>query len=209
MMAIMQVLVAMLAFMQCCRQSECAAMDCGLGVPLCGTLTLQSGLGKGAYHSDTTGVHGLWPETGSWGTSKCLPPLNLTGPSKVYECYAHDGDDDHNLWFENHEWTRHGICAGVKDADDFFTQVCSLAKNPVELLEQAREAHPDIDSMAQALNTSGFPVWSVDHDEDQVLLSACAASDGRWVLATQAEMPTKCGGPKDQSSHAGAPIIAV
>ena len=37
-------------------------MDCGDSVPLCGTLTLETGLGPGAYRHGNVSVHGLWPE---------------------------------------------------------------------------------------------------------------------------------------------------
>ena len=90
-----------------------APMLCGSGVPLCGTLTLQSGLGSGCYHSANPAVHGLWPETRTYGTSQCIRPQVSEGPSKIYSCYADANDtDDHILWFENHEWTKHGQCAG-------------------------------------------------------------------------------------------------
>ena len=36
-------------------------MDCGDSVPLCGTLTLETGLGPGAYGHGNVSVHGLWP----------------------------------------------------------------------------------------------------------------------------------------------------
>lgn len=179
-------------------------MDCGLGVPLCGTLALQSGLGKGVYHHKMASVHGLWPETGDYGTSKCTSPLNSTGPSKIYDCYSIEGGgDDHTLWFENHEWTKHGVCAGVKDVDDFFSQVCALAKSPVEVLEIARKAGEGFDTMAEALKSNGYPVWSVDEMHDQVMLSACAGSDGRWVLSTLQDMPSKCGGPSPSPGPPG------
>eukprot|EP00408_Alexandrium_pacificum_P040849 CAMPEP_0171260660 /NCGR_PEP_ID=MMETSP0790-20130122/55570_1 /TAXON_ID=2925 /ORGANISM="Alexandrium catenella, Strain OF101" /LENGTH=68 /DNA_ID=CAMNT_0011728997 /DNA_START=66 /DNA_END=269 /DNA_ORIENTATION=+ len=37
-------------------------MDCGSGVALCGTLTLETGRGPGEYHHEYAHVHGLWPE---------------------------------------------------------------------------------------------------------------------------------------------------
>merc|ERR1712232_1431902 len=94
----------------------------------------------------------------------------------------------------NHEWTKHGRCAGVEDADDFFTQVCSLSKDPLGVLEKAKEAGKGFQDMSGALRDAGFPVWQLDQEYDQVLLSACAKSDGRWTLAAVSEMPSKCGG---------------
>lgn len=162
---------------------------------MCGTLTLQTGLGNGVYQSNTVKVHGLWPETGSYGTSQCVKPQDAAIATKIYSCYAHDADNTHALWFENHEWTKHGRCAGVKDVDDFFGQVCSLSKDPIDVLEKAREAGANFASMAQAVRNLGYPVWSLDQTHDQVMLSACAGSDGRWVLAATSDMVSKCGGP--------------
>jgi len=194
-MALSHVSVVIAAVMHAPILSHCATMDCGSGVPLCGTLTLQSGLGDGVYHSKRAGVHGLWPETGNYGTSKCIAPKDSTPPSKIYDCYGTgEGGHEKILWFETHEWTKHGSCAGVKDADDFFGQVCALAQRPVQQLEKEKEAGTEFDSMVEALNTSGYPVWSVDKVHDQVLLSACADNNGRWVLSSVSEMPAKCGG---------------
>ena len=67
-------------------------MDCGDSVPLCGTLTLETGLGPGAYHHDDVAVHGLWPETGSYGTSACVAPGSTDDPTVVYPCYV-GGDE--------------------------------------------------------------------------------------------------------------------
>jgi len=171
-------------------------MECGKNVPFCGVLTLESGMGGGYYHHRHASVHGLWPETGQYGTSKCVPPADRSGPKKIYDCYARKhGEKEQIRWFEEHEWTKHGMCAGVKDVDDFFGQVCALSKEPVAALARAREeAGQDFDLMAQALRDDGYPVWKVDEEYDQVLLSACAGDDGRWVLSTIAEMPSKCPG---------------
>ena len=87
------------------------SMDCG-GTAVCGVLTLESGLGKGVY-AGKPGVHGLWPEVGSYGTSQCVAPSSSTAsPTKVYSCY--DTGESGQLSFETHEWTKHGVCAGVK-----------------------------------------------------------------------------------------------
>merc|ERR1712110_1313265 len=104
-----------------------AEMNCGDGVPLCGIVALQTGLGGGAYQSQTTKVHGLWPQNGRYGTSRCIQPEDPTDPTKIYDCYIDSSSDEHALWFENHEWKHHGLCAGSKDADDFFGQVCSIS----------------------------------------------------------------------------------
>lgn len=181
-------------------------MGCGSNVPLCGTLTLESGLGQGVYHSKEARVHGLWPETGSYGTSKCITPQDQSATSKIYSCYADKDDSEEQiLWFENHEWTTHGRCAGVKDVDDFFGQVCGLSKDPLGALESAKKAGKDLESMADVLKEQGYPVWSLDEREDQILLSACAGYDGRWILANVNEMPSKCGGSSPSPSPSPQP----
>ena len=95
-------------------------MDCG-NATLCGVLTLETGLGPGPYHHDFVSVHGLWPETPLWQLSQCIAPSNSTAdPAKVYKCYNHPGGAGMGLLeFEQHEWEKHGRCAGVRDAVDF------------------------------------------------------------------------------------------
>jgi hypothetical protein len=179
-------------------------MNCGSGVPLCGVLTLQTGLGSGVYHSNASKVHGLWPEVGNYGTSQCIKPKNDAAATKIYECYAEE-DHTHALWFENHEWTHHGQCAGVKDVDDFFGQVCSLSKAPLAELEKAKEAGKSFSTMAQALRDQGYPVFALDQENDQIELAACAGSNGRWVLADVSDMQAKCGGSPPAPSPSPTP----
>lgn len=185
---------------------SCANMNCGAGVPLCGTLTLQTGLGNGVYKSQNSVVHGLWPEVGSYGTSKCIKPKSSAAPTKVYECYDTPGSTQtHALWFENHEWSKHGTCAGVENVDDFFGQVCALSKAPVAALEAAKTADSTFAAMGDMMKQKGYPVWNLDSQNDQVELSACAGSDGKWVLSAVADMPSKCGGSSPGPSPAPAP----
>ena len=64
-------------------------MDCG-AAPLCGVMVLESGYGEGLY-GHTTGpvVHGLWPETGSFGTSQCIKPSkSAETPTSLSTCYV-------------------------------------------------------------------------------------------------------------------------
>lgn len=181
---------------------SCSSMNCGAGVPLCGTLTLQTGLGSGVYHSKTPLVHGLWPENGHYGTSKCIAPQDTTGPNKVYECYNTPGSThQHALWFENHEWTKHGVCAGAKNVDDFFAQVCALSKAPLEVLADAKVAKASFEDMGSLMKRKGYPVWKLDQANDQVELSVCAGADGRWKLSALKDMPQKCGGGAAPHPH--------
>jgi hypothetical protein len=57
-------------------------MECG-SAPLCGVLVLQTGLGPGTYHHSNPLVHGLWPETGQYGTSQCIRPSESTAKPVV------------------------------------------------------------------------------------------------------------------------------
>ena len=51
-------------------------MDCE-GAPLCGVLTLETGLGNGPYAHDSPSVHGLWPEVNKYGSSQCIRCVHL------------------------------------------------------------------------------------------------------------------------------------
>lgn len=201
-MALSRALVAILACMP--HVAKCDKMTCGDGVPMCGVLVLQSGFGSGVYHSAKPGVHGLWPEVGDYGTSKCVKPQNTADATKIYPCYV-DPTDTGVLSFENHEWEKHGQCAGVKDVDDFFGQVCTLSKDALSILGQAKTAGKDFHGMAQALKDQKYPVWYLDEQNDQVYLSACSGSNGQWILAETSEFPSKCGGSSPGPSPGPAP----
>ena len=167
-------------------------MDCGDSVPLCGTLTLETGLGPGAYRHGNVSVHGLWPEVGEYGTSRCIQPTgSADDPTTAYSCYA---DDPNAIDFETHEWDKHGKCAGVRDVDDFFGQVCALAKSPLATMAPERAAGASLSDTADALTAAGFPVWDTDAENSQVLLSVCAGDDGKWMFAEQSQMPSLCKG---------------
>uniref|UniRef100_A0A7R9ZXE7 Uncharacterized protein n=1 Tax=Pyrodinium bahamense TaxID=73915 RepID=A0A7R9ZXE7_9DINO len=166
-------------------------MNCGPGVPLCGVLALESGFGRNYYRHKEPVVHGLWPQVGNYGSSKCMPPRS-DGPTRmVYSCYRTEGDRRHTLWFEGHEWAKHGRCAGAVDEDDFFAQVCALSSRPLQLMEDARSG--GFEAMVSALRRAGYPVFAVDTHNDQIELSACAGMDGRWKLAPVGRFPEVCG----------------
>ena len=170
-------------------------MDCK-GAPLCGVLVLETGLGSGNYHHDAVAVHGLWPETGSYGSSQCIKPSSSRmDPSKVYSCYEQDGQSkDDLISFETHEWEKHGSCAGVEDAEDFFSQVCGLAREPLQQMAQTKSSGTtDLDEYAKDLRGAGYPVFATDSGNSQVELSCCAGSDGQWVLANTSDFGSKCG----------------
>uniref|UniRef100_A0A7S0A452 Uncharacterized protein n=1 Tax=Pyrodinium bahamense TaxID=73915 RepID=A0A7S0A452_9DINO len=174
--------------------SHHGSMDCGEGVPLCGVLVLETGRGTGAYRHPAPVVHGLWPQVGNYGNSKCLAPTHSTDPDTVHSCYAQEGGSHSQLLgFQRHEWTRHGVCAGVDSAADYFAQVCALADGPLRVMAGARAAGHDLVETAEALQRAGHCVWKTD-THAQVELSACAGRDGRWRLAAIADFPRVCGG---------------
>ena len=169
-------------------------MDCG-STALCGVVVLESGYGEGAYSADTPGVHGLWPETDSYGSSACVAPSGSSAnPTTVYPCYDDTDDPDGDLGFEQHEWGKHGVCAGVADADDYFTQVCAIAAGPLTAMRAARDSGADLDAMADAVEGAGYSVYYVDASSDsQLYLSACATANGTWHLAAPEAFESVCG----------------
>ena len=75
---------------------------------------------------------------------------------------------------------QHGICAGVKDCDDFFTQICGIASHPVSLMT----AQKTFSGMQSALKSAGIEVFNVDTVNEQLELSACLDSaTGKWKLS--------------------------
>ena len=177
--------------------SSTEKMDCG-DSHLCGVLALETGYGDGYYEHTEVSVHGLWPETYGYGTSKCIAPGDAAEPSIVYSCYAATSDDAvdaaHQLTFEQHEWDSHGVCAGVDDAEDFFTQICTLSAPPLARMETLREANATLQEMAADLEKAGYEVFYTDSLNSQIMLSACAPPSGNWVLAPQANFSSICGG---------------
>lgn len=184
-----------------------SSMNCGVA-KICGVLTLESGLGPGNYKHDTAAVHGLWPEVPPYGTSACIPPTGSgSPPTRVYECYASTGGNaSDQLSFENHEWTKHGKCAGIKDADDFFTQLCALATGPLSAMNNAARS---LDAMKTAVTAAGYEVFSVDSSNQQLSLSTCFnVSTGQWVLAAVSDFKHACGGSGPSPAPPGPPAPA-
>ena len=177
-------------------------MQCGDGVAVCGVLALQTGLGPDLYAHPAPAVHGIWPEVAPYGSSACVAPrASDANTSVVYPCYAGltcpncDDDDagDPALAFEAHEWGKHGVCAGVRDADDFFSQMCGLATYPLAIMTSARAAGEDLAGIASAV-ASSFSIFEIDNSTAQLYLSACVTPiSGFWVLSPVSEFPAVCG----------------
>ena len=86
--------------------------------------------------------------------------MSSDAPSALSSCY-----DD--LPFEKHEWGKHGVCAGVKDANDFFTQVCALSAAPLKVMTATV-------SGGSATRSKCPPPWPQ--------LAPCAPSARDWLL---------------------------
>ena len=166
-------------------------MNCS-GTALCGVLTVESGFGTGYYNHSTPAVHGLWPEVGGFGSSACVAPADTTPPATLFPCYV-GSDPVHQLQFEQHEWSKHGICSGTANATDFFSQICSLAEAPLALMAKKRATGTkETAAFAQALQVAGYPVWNT-MDDGQVELSACADAHGKWKLGPLSDFVSLCG----------------
>jgi len=197
-------------------------MDCGTA-PLCGVLTLETGYGPGNYKHDKPAVHGLWPAIGPYGSSRCIPPTNSTkDPTQIYGCYEEDKaarrrDTAAVLWFETHEWEKHGQCAGTETVDTYFQTICVLAATPVQIMTEYRRQHHDrtapnndddhaIEAIVIILKAAGYPVYSIDTQNMQIMLSVCAYADQNkekkksWVLADVSEFSSVCGNSSTSSS---------
>ena len=161
-------------------------MDCG-SAPLCGVLVLESGYGQGKYSHSAPCVHGLWPETGSFGSSECLAPRDSASPDSLASCY-----DD--LGFMTHEWTKHGVCAGVRDSTQFFNQICKLSAAPLATLSPLHDNQASLETMASGLKAAGFPVYYVDSSSNsQIYLAACGNAEGQWSLSDPEAFSSACG----------------
>lgn len=164
-------------------------MNCGLGVQTCGVLTIESGMGKGVYGGLVHRVHGLWPEVDPYGNSECIEPQDTAGPVQIFQCYSNDTSNN-SLEFENHEWFKHGVCAGVKNSTDYFTQICNLSREPLCLIKNIS----DFNQIQKILTLSGFEIFQVDTENMQILLSACRNPlTGKWVLSPVSDYPKVCG----------------
>lgn len=169
-------------------------MMCGDSVPLCGVLVLQSGYGSGPYKHPEPTVHGLWPQTGHYGNSKCLRPDSGGNPEQIYPCYNQKGETRSELArFQKHEWDKHGRCAGVDSATDYFKQICTLSSSPLRIMKQERSEGADLHAMSNSLENAGYPVHELDKHTSEIHLSACAGPGGDWKLSRVEDFPQKCG----------------
>ena len=111
--------------------------------------------------------------------------------------------------FETHEWEKHGKCAGVVDATDFFTQLCALASATVAVMTKSRSAGKTASAdFAADLTSAGFPVFGHDDQYGQVELTACLDTSGKWHVTPQSSFTTTCGGSGPAPGPAPGPSPA-
>jgi len=144
----------------------------------------------GVYKHRHPTVHGLWPETGSYGNSRCVEPKDHSGPEHIKKSdYASSVGCFPDKHLAKHEWRAHGKCAGTKDALDYFQQICQLSDNPLRVMNEAAEAKGvehrkrELEGLAKELSEAGMHVWYIDNWHKQIYLSVCSAKDGSWQLA--------------------------
>jgi len=160
-------------------------MNCPTNYSLCGTLTIESGLGKNHYHGVQPGVHGLWPEVKPYGTSECVTPLNTTfnindSNSGLMCNYVNETRD--NFWFAEHEWTKHGLCSGTGPALNYFIMMCTLGHPIVQMLAMSN-------TWLQMKESIAFSDWKdyiykFDNKNKQFLFSVCSIGNGIWDFCT-------------------------
>lgn len=148
---------------------------------MCGVLAVEIGRGSGPYHHQQGCVHGLWPQVPPYGDSECAP--SGAEPTHMPSCYT-----DWN--FVQHEWFKHGVCAGAQDGDSFFDQVCKLAKEPLELIDLGLKKGLSDEAIAQTLRDT-FPVVDMDPKTDQITIAACLAGD-QWKLVAPEHFEEQC-----------------
>jgi len=136
-----------------------------------------------------------------YGSFLYLPPTNSNSdPNTIYSCYEEE-DVHHAVWFEDHEWENHCVCAGVANAKVFFEMVCSLLAGPLNVMEEAKENFSSMDNnygdpfeaMVGYLTINSYAISSVTDHTKQIYLSVCASESGEWMLAAESDFSDVCG----------------
>lgn len=159
---------------------------------LCGTLALETGLGSGNYNSDKPIAHGLWPGEQPYSDSLCVTPQSGRKMGSLPNCM------DPSWGFINHEWTKHGQCAGVASEEDYFSQICSISAAPLALmLEELRKpGGEDLEKVGWALQEAGYPITKMSTKTQEIYLSACAVKGPNgysWKIAAEDDFQEVCG----------------
>jgi len=169
------------------KLNDLKKLNCGTFVPLCAFLVISPA------ELDLSGrqgaVRGLWLQGGQHGSSKCILPtgnMNYTpGTASNYSCYEKNFLDGGQAY----TWNRHGMCAGIRDADDFFSVGCELAARPLATMrnqevatQEYLEAPYEVDVFRSRLA-----------GDSRLWLPACSRGDGRWQLSAVKDFETNCG----------------
>ena len=189
-------------------------MDCR-AAPLCGVLTLETGLGGGKYQHDQPVVHGLWPQVDSYGTSSCTAPRSVAKPTALAACYAPTAPSaEAALAFERYEWGKHGVCAGTVDAADYLDQLCSLAAAPLTEMSRARRAGLGLDETAASLRQAQPSQTRVTLQHLRVYIGARisyihrrASRCGRSTRATHSSSSPHAQAPSTSSSCVSSRVV--
>merc|ERR1712028_77539 len=95
--------------------------------------------------------------------------------------------------------------------------ICVLAATPVQIMTEYRRQHHDrtapnnnddhaIEAIVIILKAAGYPVYSIDTQNMQIMFSVCAYADQNkekkksWVLADVSEFSSVCGNSSSSSS---------
>lgn len=188
-------------------------MECGTNVKVCGVLAMETAHGHGMF-GEMAGVNGLWPQRGDNGNSECVEPAHQNcfigcpahgdgdiGPNDkccnaLYECFEHadEGRKGYARWLEGHIWNTHGHCAGLRDSDDYFGQVCQLSARLLGIIRANSDKSFEETKTIIENSDKYFEVFDVTL-QSQILLSACLNSaSGEWILAPVSEFERVCGG---------------
>ena len=164
---------------------------CPSGSPLCGVLTIESGLGGGNYGGGKPGLHGLWPQIPPYGNSKCVKPKDMTYDDMASCLYLNkpgacdnwlNGGKGPGFCFSRHEWVTHGKCAGGPGpASIYFAEACNLA---TPIIDQLAPYTGDWNGMRNAVETGELSKYLVDVDTTykQFEFSVCSDGSGKWKL---------------------------
>jgi hypothetical protein len=80
----------------------------------------------------------------------------------------------------------------VKDAQDYFTQLCDLAQAPLQVMATARASGGGLSAITSAVQDKGYGVYNTMSHTSEILLSLCA-KDGQWKLSAVADFASVCG----------------
>jgi len=169
------------------KLNEYKKLQCGNFVPLCAFLVISPD--EVDLSGQQGAVRGLWIQGGPNGNSKCILPTGnssyIPGTASKYRCYEKNFLDGG----QSYTWNRHGMCAGMRDADDFFAVGCELAQRPLAAMRNPEVA-------TQVYQEAPYEVdWLRSRlaGDSRLWLPACSRGDGTWQLSPQQDFEKNCG----------------